>query len=82
MYRQPTDDPGRHYFSDPEMARRFREQLRNIQRLIDYNNRRILIGLAPVNYPRALVIFPPGKPGIDLAAKLRQDSPEQTEGGQ
>jgi len=50
-------DPLKKEFRSPEDKRVHEEQLRNIQRLIDHNNRRILAGLRPLAIPDALMDF-------------------------
>lgn len=49
-----------HPDNNPELIRIERERRDNIQRLIAYNNKRVLLGLPLVNYPEALF-----KPVID-----------------
>ena len=50
-------DPLAKQFRSPEDKRLHEEQLRNIQRLVDHNNRRIRIGLRPYAFPDALIDF-------------------------
>lgn len=58
MYYQPQNRPQALLYRSPEDRRVFEQHLRNVRRLIDYNNRRVLIGLALVSYPPALALFP------------------------
>ena len=57
MYYQPVNRPQAFMFRSPEDLRALDEQLRNVERLIDYNNRRAARGLRPVQYPPALIDF-------------------------
>jgi len=50
-------DPMAKQFRSPEDVRVFEEQKRNLNRLIDHNNRRIRIGLRPLPIPDALMDF-------------------------
>lgn len=59
MHYQPVNDAQGLLFVSPEHKRLFIERTRNVERLIDYNNRRVMRGLELVSYPRALVTFPP-----------------------
>ncbi len=54
MMSQPQFDPARGLLISSIDARAFREYLRNVQRLIDYNNRRVLLGYRPVTMPPGL----------------------------
>lgn len=55
MMQQSIYKPMAQKFRSREDVRVFEEQLRNLQRLIDYNNRRIKAGLKPLPYPSPLV---------------------------
>jgi len=59
MYYQPTNNGQALLFVSPEHKRFFLERLRNVERLIAYNNKRVMAGLGLVEYPTALVKFPP-----------------------
>ena len=58
MYFQPIDKPQALKFRSPEHVRVFEQHLRNVQRLIQYQNLRYARGLAPVSYPEALLVIP------------------------
>lgn len=58
MYYQPTDKPQALRFRSPEYVRVFEQHLRNVERLIRYNNKRAVRGLRLVSYPEALLIVP------------------------
>lgn len=56
-YRQAVNKPAARLYRDPEDIRRHNENLKNIERLIRYNNKRTARGLAQVSYPPALIAY-------------------------
>lgn len=58
MYFNPIDKPQALQYRSPEHRRVFEQHMRNIKRLIDYQNKRCLLNLRPVSYPEALLIVP------------------------
>lgn len=52
----------------------FDQRMRNIQRLIDHNNRRAALGLRPLKYPEALIDFHTA-PARELYPPLRTSYP-------
>lgn len=58
MMFQAIDKPQARLFRSPEHVRIFEQHMRNVDRLIRYQNLRVLRGLPPVQYPEALLIIP------------------------
>lgn len=58
MYFFHRDQPQARQHRSPEHRRVFEQHTRNIRRLIDYQNKRLHLGLPMVSYPEQLLVIP------------------------